>query len=44
MNSNNGTGNPKFQQQIEKEDNSYNSITFNSISAMPAYRNFSFEV
>ncbi|KAI9205611.1 uncharacterized protein BJ171DRAFT_63509 [Polychytrium aggregatum] len=43
QNSNNGTGNPSYAATSEKEQNTSTSISFQSINAMPAYRNWSFE-
>jgi hypothetical protein len=44
MTPNSGTGNPSFSAYQEKEANSSTTSSFFSISALPAYRNYSFEV
>lgn len=41
---NQGTGNPPFQIHTEKEANIAQPSNFHSITAMPQYKNFSFEV
>ena len=41
---NQGTGNPPYKVHIEKEANLTQPSHFQSITAMPEYRNFSFEV
>jgi len=41
---NQGTGNPPYQVHTEKEQNIAQPSNFHSITAMPQYSNFSFEV
>ncbi|KAL2915582.1 hypothetical protein HK105_204766 [Polyrhizophydium stewartii] len=42
--SNQGTGNPAFQETIDRDGNTTTAVTkFQSITAMPAYQNWSFE-
>ncbi|ORX64064.1 hypothetical protein BCR32DRAFT_298227 [Anaeromyces robustus] len=43
MQNNQGTGNPPFSVHSEKEPNLPSPSNFHSITAMPQYRNFSFE-
>jgi len=44
MTQNQGTGNPPYAVHSEKEPNVAQISHFHSITAMPQYRNFSFEV